>query len=193
MSGYVLNFVVYTLAMTGMIFFALFIYKKVMNGGFHSSDSHNLSIEETLNINPRKNLMIVKAGDERFLIASDIDKTTLLAKLENCDTKILTNNDSENIANNFENIIKSAQSSEINQEQISFSEEKREEQPAKTNKKTVHLEVIHDKNPAISGLRKNSYTSKNYYGNKSTSNNIESVRKKVASPMKDMAAKVNEL
>lgn len=83
MGSYVMNFAVYTLAMTGLIFFALYIYKKVMAGGFCTKTSKDLSIEETLNINPRKTLMIVKAGDERFLIASDVDKTSLIAKLEN--------------------------------------------------------------------------------------------------------------
>lgn len=82
MSGYILNFMVYTMAMGGLIFFALFIYKKVMNGNFSSQGSKMLSIEETMSINPRKSLMIVRAGNERFLIASDIDKTTLISKLD---------------------------------------------------------------------------------------------------------------
>ena len=81
MGSYIVHFIVYTLAMSGLIFFALFIYKKFMNGGFVAKGAKTLSIEETMNINPRKSLMIVKAGDERFLIASDTDKTSLIAKL----------------------------------------------------------------------------------------------------------------
>ena len=54
MGSYLANFTVYAMAMTGLIFFAVFIYKKVMNGGFHSNKSNFLSIEETMNINPRK-------------------------------------------------------------------------------------------------------------------------------------------
>ena len=34
MGSYIVHFIVYTLAMSGLIFFALFIYKKFMNGGF---------------------------------------------------------------------------------------------------------------------------------------------------------------
>lgn len=83
MGSYLANFTVYAMAMTGLIFFAVFIYKKVMNGGFHSNKSNFLSIEETMNINPRKSLIVVRAGEEKFLIASDIDKTTLISKLEN--------------------------------------------------------------------------------------------------------------
>lgn len=33
MGSYVINFTVYTMAMLGLIFFAIFIYKKVINGG----------------------------------------------------------------------------------------------------------------------------------------------------------------
>ncbi|MBR1425261.1 FliO/MopB family protein [bacterium] len=77
-----INFIVYTLAMSGLIFFALFVYKKVMSGGFHSKGSRYLEIEETMSVNPRKSLMVVRAGSERFLIASDIDRTSLISKLE---------------------------------------------------------------------------------------------------------------
>lgn len=83
MTGYLVNFAVYTMAMMGLIFFALMVYKKFAAGGMisGSSKSRMLSIEETISIAPRKNLYIVKAGEERFLIAGDIDKTTLISKL----------------------------------------------------------------------------------------------------------------
>ncbi len=83
MGSYLANFTVYAMAMTGLIFFAVFIYKKVMNGGFRSNKSNFLNIEETMSINPRKSLLVVRAGEEKFLIASDVDKTTLISKLEN--------------------------------------------------------------------------------------------------------------
>ena len=83
MGGYVVNFAVYTMAMTGLIFFALMVYKKCMfSGGIKSSKSKILDIEETITIAPRKTLYVVKAGSERFLIAGDIDKTTLISKLD---------------------------------------------------------------------------------------------------------------
>lgn len=81
MNGYVVNFTVYTMAMLGLICFAVFVYKKVMEGGFRRKNSNLLSIEESMNISPRKSLHIVRAGNERFLIASDIDRTTLISKL----------------------------------------------------------------------------------------------------------------
>ncbi len=84
MTGYLVNFGIYTMAMLGLIFFALMVYKKfAVEGNFSKvSKNHNLSIEETMTIGPRKTLYVVKAGSERFLIAGDVDKTTLISKLD---------------------------------------------------------------------------------------------------------------
>ena len=82
MSGYLVNFGVYIMAMTGLIFFALMVYKKFSQFGSPKAlNSRFLSVEETISIAPRKTLYVVRAGKERFLIAGDIDKTTLIAKL----------------------------------------------------------------------------------------------------------------
>ena len=81
MGSYILNFTVYTMAMCGLICFALFVYKKFATGGFISKKSQFLDIEETLTLAPRKTLYVIKAGDEKFLIAADADKTTLISKL----------------------------------------------------------------------------------------------------------------
>jgi len=81
MGGYVVNFTVYTLAMLGLIFFAVFIYKKVTDGSIGRNNSQFLSVEQSLNLNPRKTLHVVRAGNEKFLIASDVDRTTLISKL----------------------------------------------------------------------------------------------------------------
>ena len=86
MSGYVVNFTVYTMAMLGLIRFAVFVYKKVMEGGLQKNNTKFLSVEETMSLNPRKTLHVIRAGNERFLIAADIDKTTLISKLENNNT-----------------------------------------------------------------------------------------------------------
>ena len=87
MSGYLLNFVVYTAAMTGVIFVAILAYKNFSYT--KSSSSKYLNIEESISLAPRKNLYIVKAGNERFLIASDAERTSLISKLDEnhyCDT-----------------------------------------------------------------------------------------------------------
>ena len=80
MSGYLINFIVYTAAMVGIIFLALFVYKKFSYCSV--SKSKFLDIEDCICLGPRKNLYVIRAGHERFLVASDVDKTSLISKLD---------------------------------------------------------------------------------------------------------------
>ena len=82
MTSYLANFSIYTLAMVGIIFTALFVFKKAMNGNMFSKKSSYLQVEETLNLSPRKTLYVVKAGGEKFLLAGDVDRTALIARLD---------------------------------------------------------------------------------------------------------------
>lgn len=82
--GYLSNFIVYTLAMTGIIMLALFVFKyttgyKVKGFGM----AKGLKVTDTLNLTPRKTLYVVEAEGEKFLIAGDTDRTTLISKLGN--------------------------------------------------------------------------------------------------------------
>ena len=86
MSGYLINFIVYTAAMIGVIFLAVFVYKRFSYNGV--SKSKFLNVEDCINLAPRKNLYVVRAGNERFLIASDTDRTSLISKLDITKTKI---------------------------------------------------------------------------------------------------------
>ncbi len=79
--GYLANFIVYTLAMVGVMGLALFAFKKFALGGGKSSGSKNLRVLDTMALSARKTLYIVSAGDEKFLIAGDVDRTTLISKL----------------------------------------------------------------------------------------------------------------
>ena len=79
---YLSNFIVYFLAMIGIIILALYVYKQFNISSFSTKRSNFLSIEDSLNINPRKTLYVVREGNERFLIAADLDRTTLISKLE---------------------------------------------------------------------------------------------------------------
>ena len=97
MGSYILNFGVYTMAMCGLIFFALFVYKKFSSGNFGMRNSNFLNIEDTLALAPRKMLYVIRAGKDRFLVASDADKTSLISKLE--DT---TNTQDSNFSSNFD-------------------------------------------------------------------------------------------
>ena len=80
--GYLANFIVYTLAMVGVIVIALLVFKgSTVNVGKKSSKL--LNVIDTMSLGPRKTLYIVSAGKEKFLIAGDVDKTCLISKLEN--------------------------------------------------------------------------------------------------------------
>ena len=101
--GYLANFMVYTLAMVGVIVVALLIFKKATTGGIAGGKSKYLRVLDTLSIAPRKTLYIISTGREKFLIAGDVDKTTLISKLattEECgsvnelDYQTLSRNDS---------------------------------------------------------------------------------------------------
>ena len=78
--GYLTNFIVYTLAMVGVVVLALFVFKASTTSGVKGGSKY-LKVHDTLSLGPRKTLYIVSAGEEKFLIAADVDKTTLISKL----------------------------------------------------------------------------------------------------------------
>ena len=82
MTHYLFKFIFYTSGVIGILLIGYVVAKNFLAGGFilNNKDSH-LEIEEALSLSPRKTLYIVKAFDEKFLIASDATSTTLLAKL----------------------------------------------------------------------------------------------------------------
>ena len=79
--GYLTNFIVYTLAMVGVIMLAVLVYKTSTTTGVKAKSKY-LKVHDTLSLGPRKTLYIVSAGEEKFLIAGDVDKTSLISKLE---------------------------------------------------------------------------------------------------------------
>ena len=90
MGIYLINFLVYSMAMVGLLFVCLMVYKKTMTNNYSKKNSEELTVENAMNLSARKTLYIVKAGNEKFLIASDAERTTFLAKLndiENTNTK----------------------------------------------------------------------------------------------------------
>ena len=87
MGVYLVNFLVYSMAMVGLLFICLMIYKKTMVTGKCTKDTNDLQIGNALNLNQRKVLYVIKAGNEKFLIAADTERTSFLAKL-NSDDKI---------------------------------------------------------------------------------------------------------
>ena len=80
--GYITNFIVYTLAMVGVIVVALLVFKNAtaVGGGKHSK---YLKIIDSISLGQRKNLFIVSTGKEQFLIAGDVNNTCLISKIDN--------------------------------------------------------------------------------------------------------------
>lgn len=79
--GYMTHFLVYLLAMLSVIGLALFVYKKFNIGGYDNKRGGSLNVEEVLSLSPRKTLYVINAGGEKFLIAGDMERTTLISKL----------------------------------------------------------------------------------------------------------------
>ena len=67
--------------MVGVIMLAVLVFKTTTSVSTKGG-SKFLKVHDTLSLGPRKTLYIVSAGEEKFLIAGDIDKTSLISKLE---------------------------------------------------------------------------------------------------------------
>lgn len=82
MFGYLAGFCIYTFAMIGIILVGFVIAKKCMmsNSAARNKDKF-LQVENALVIEPKKTIYVLKAGDEKFLIASDAERTSFLTKL----------------------------------------------------------------------------------------------------------------
>lgn len=146
MGGYVANFTVYTMAMIGLICFAVFVYKKIMDGSIGKKHTRCIEIEDTLNLNPRKTLHVIRAGQEKFLIASDIDRTTLISKLNENHPEFPIYENSQESRQNFRKAMYYAA-----QQKQAIQENSDTQQP-----KRVHLEPITKRPQAgigISNLR----------------------------------------
>ena len=117
MSIYLVNFIVYTAAMIGIIFLAVFVYKKCSVNTI--SKSKFLNIEECITIAPRKNLYVVRAGSERFLVASDVGRTSLISKLGvNENTAYAAKQDSKCSVDELPEIIKFPQNSQHSSKKV---------------------------------------------------------------------------
>ena len=82
MGIYLINFLVYTMAMVGLLFICLMVYKKTMSNAKCTKNNDELIVENALKLAPRKTVYVVKVGEEKFLIAGDAERTTFLAKLD---------------------------------------------------------------------------------------------------------------
>lgn len=89
LSHYLLNFLLTTTGVIVLLYAAyLYIRRHPQLGGLGGCPTHaaqgegpGLTIESTLNLEPRKNLHVIRYGEQRFLVATTLDKTELLTTL----------------------------------------------------------------------------------------------------------------
>ena len=81
--GYMAHFAVYIFAMTGLFALAFWTYKKFSLSVSSEGNGEFLKVENLLHLGGGKKLLVVKAGEEKFLISSDNEKVGLISKLEN--------------------------------------------------------------------------------------------------------------
>lgn len=86
-THYIVNFIVYTLAMIGILLIAYTVYKKTVLLNPMKKNSL-LSIKDMMRLPDRKMLYVIKCGREEFLIASSTDKVTLISKVKSLNEDI---------------------------------------------------------------------------------------------------------
>ena len=79
--GYMAHFAVYLFAMTGLFALAFWTYKKFSLSVSSNNNGDFLKVENLLHLGGGKKLLVVKAGEEKFLISTDNEKTALISKL----------------------------------------------------------------------------------------------------------------
>ncbi len=188
MGGYIANFTVYTLAMTGLICFAVFIYKKVMDGTMRSSNTKFLSVEESMSLSPRKTLHVVRAGNEKFLIASDIDRTTLISKLGTKNQQPI----SQQIIDRYESLDETEDMPQAFNNYYPSQQTKPQQVQQKTQQ-TVHLEPIRTPKQKTQMDRRIQNNIQQNQNPKTVTLDFANQNSHKFSTMKEMAKKINEL
>ena len=101
MITYLTAFIFYTLAMVGILLIGFIVYKKI--GPLNKNENKGMiKILDSLPIGPKKVLLVVKIKNEKFLIASGLEHTTFLSKLndensQNKNQKTYQQTDSQNL------------------------------------------------------------------------------------------------
>lgn len=91
MITYITAFIFYTLAMIGILLIGFVIYKNTMMVK-RSETRGSIKILDSLPVGNKKTLLIVKIKNEKFLIASGLEHTTFLAKLNDDNQKTTNQN-----------------------------------------------------------------------------------------------------
>ena len=84
MTGYIWSFMIYTLGAIGVLFMGYVMAKRFIDGTFGANlDAKNfLKLEQGLRLEQKKCIYVIKAGEQRFLIASTPEKVSFLSELK---------------------------------------------------------------------------------------------------------------
>ena len=124
MGHYLISFSIYTMAMIGIIFIALFSFKTFSNNCF-SKKSSMLNVMDSMKLSARKTLYVIKAENEKFLIVADIESTSLIAKLENTNESSKPRGDKSTHLSSFDGLESLNEFASV----IDFNEEKAKKGP----------------------------------------------------------------
>ncbi len=108
MITYLTAFIFYTLAIVGILLIGFIVYKKI--GPLNKNENKGMiKILDSMPIGPKKVLLVVKIKNEKFLIASGLEHTTFLSKLndensQNKSQKTYQQTDSQNLLQALNNI-----------------------------------------------------------------------------------------
>ena len=86
MMTYITAFIFYTMAMIGVMLLGFVVYKKTMMPQKNETKGM-IKILDSLPIGNKKSLLVVRIKNEKFLIASGLEHTTFLSKLEEDNSK----------------------------------------------------------------------------------------------------------
>ncbi len=115
MLSYLTAFIFYTLAMVGILLIAFVVYKK-FNLPLKQDNRGLITIVDSCPIGAKKTLLVVKIGNEKFLIASGLEHTTFLAKLDSNINQFddeISYQPQEEIAKNIQKQVKKDEESDV--------------------------------------------------------------------------------
>lgn len=84
MTEFIIGFTVYTLGIIGLLVVGFVLAKYFMNntGKFKGRQKNFLKIEQGMPLEPRKTVYVLKAGKQKFLIATTPENVSFLAELD---------------------------------------------------------------------------------------------------------------
>lgn len=84
MTEFIMGFTVYTLGIIGLLFIGFFVAKYLINntGKNLHKQKNFLKVEQAIGLEARKTIYVLKAGKQKFLVATTPDSVCFLSELD---------------------------------------------------------------------------------------------------------------